>query len=580
MFKFIYKFFHKHYHRHYHGVYKNPKKLFIFDLFLLSTAIVMLGASLFFFFWKPGITDLIDLKISLGDTRIKSGEPVHLSVHYTNRSTFALTHPSLAVHLPDGFIIDRAKTPENIFSADSILTLEDIKPGAKGQADIYGTLFAEPKSDERILATLSYQTEKSSATEQKFASFFVTLPASVLEDTLTIATTTFAGQALPFTYTLKNTGASPVDGISLEDTWTPALLSDAANKSITLAPSETKTVTGTLKAPGAAGDYTVVIRSKIIANNQPIIQSIQQKTISVFVPSVSSEIKLLQQVPYIEPNQTLPAEISWKNTSSLTLSQLRIKITPTPGIIDISKTARENQLKIENGSLIIDSSRRTALATAAPGAGDTTTITFYLLPTFTASGNAPRLSIIPSVEGGTAGFNGQQFSAPGASVSLPLATDLTLTTETRYYTPEGDQLGRGPLPPEVGQSTKYWIFVELFNTINSVEKNNLIITLSPGVTFTGKQSVTLGSPLSASGQNLTWSLHEIPPNTKTGWYFEVETTPTEAMIGKSISLIRNISFSGSDTVVSKDFNLSSGAITNALRANDRGSKSGSKVIQP
>ncbi len=580
MFKFIYKFFHKHYHHHYHGVYKNPKKLFIFDLFLLFTAVVMLGSSLFFFFWKPGITELIDLKISLGDTRIKSGEPVRLSVSYTNRSKFALTHPNLAVHLPDGFIVDRTKTPENIFSTDSILALQDIKPGAKGQADIYGILFAEPKSDERILATLSYQTEKGSSTEQKFASFFVTLPDSIFEDTLTIATTTFAGQQLPFTYTIKNTGAAPVNGISLEDTWTTPLISEAGNKNIMLAPGETKTVTGTLQAPATAGDYKITIRSKIIANNQPIIQSSEERTLTVFVPSVSSEIKVLKQLPYIEPGQEIPTEISWKNTSSFTLSQLRIKITPTAGIVDLTKTARENQLTIENGSLIINSNRRTPLATAAPGTGDTLNILFYILPNFSAAKSAPRLVITPVIEGGTTGLTDQQFSTNGTAISLPLATDLTLTTQTRYFTPEGDQLGRGPLPPEVGESTKYWIFVELFNTINSVEDNKLTISLPSGITFTGKQSVTLGSPLAGNGQTLTWEMREIPPGTKTGWYFEVEAIPNNTMTGKNITLVKNISFSGSDAVVSKDFSLNAGPITNVLRTNDRGSNSGSKVVQP
>jgi hypothetical protein len=180
MFKHIYTFFHRHYHHHYHGVYKNPKKLFIFDLFLLFIAIAMLGSSLFFFFWKPGTTDLIDLKISLGDTRIKSGEAVHLTVNYTNRSKFSLNHPTLSVHLPDGFIVDRNKTPENVFSNNSIINLGTVEPGAKGQAEIYGTLWAEPRSDERIVATLSYQADGQSTTEQKFASFFATLPESIL----------------------------------------------------------------------------------------------------------------------------------------------------------------------------------------------------------------------------------------------------------------------------------------------------------------------------------------------------------------------------------------------------------------
>jgi hypothetical protein len=173
-----------------------------------------------------------------------------------------------------------------------------------------------------------------------------------------------------------------------------------------------------------------------------------------------------------------------------------------------------------------------------------------------------------------------EFNQEGTSISFALPTDLTLQTQVRYFTAEGDQLGRGPLPPEVGTATKYWVFVELFNTINPVDNARLTITLSPGVTYGGKQSVTLGPPLTSSGNSLTWQFPEIPASTKTGWYFEVTVTPTESSVGKNLSLIQNISLSTTDAVVNKEFTLSSGALNNVLKTNDRGARSGSRVVQP
>ncbi len=582
MFKRIHAFFHTHYHRHYHGIYKNPKKLFIFDLFLLGTSLIMLGSSLFFFFWKPGTTDLVDLKISLGDTRIKSGEAVKVSVNFTNRNKFELTRPTLAIHLPDGFIVDRSKTPESVFSNNSIVALDTIEPGAKGQAEVYGHLFAEPKTDERILASLSYQAGPDRAVEQKLASYFITLPESILQDTLAIASSSFGKQSVPFTYTLKNTGSTPVNNLGLEDTWNEPLVPENKRKDLTLAPGETIELKGTLTAPTQAGEYTVVIRSYVVANNQKITQSTQQKKLTVIVPELRSEIKLTKPVAFVEPRQELPLEISWKNTNAFALKNVRLKITPTAGLVDLAKTGRENQLKVENGALVIDSSRRTVLGRAEPGATDTLEITLYLLPSFQGSNNAPRLTITPTLEGSTELIEGQVFNESSAPLILALSTDLALNAEVRYFTAEGDQLGRGPLPPEVGNSTKYWVFLELFNTINPTEENALTISLAPGVTFTGKQSVTLGKPLGTSGdgRTLSWQHPEIPPATKTGWYFELESTPTEANIGKNLSLVQGITFTAKDSVVSKAFRLQPGSLTNVLKANDRGSRSASKVIAP
>ncbi len=74
------KFLRSHYHKRYHGVYQHAKKLFAFDLALLAFAFLMLGSSIFFFFWKPGLTGLIDVSISLGNERIKSGDEVRPTV--------------------------------------------------------------------------------------------------------------------------------------------------------------------------------------------------------------------------------------------------------------------------------------------------------------------------------------------------------------------------------------------------------------------------------------------------------------------------------------------------------------------
>ena len=120
MFKAIYNLFHSHYHRRYHGQYMHAKKLFVFDLFLLGGAIITLIAGLFFFFWKPGLTNWIDLNLSYGGNRIKSGEKVEMTLNYVNRSKETLTGVTLAIHLPPGFIIDRNLTPTTEFSDQSI----------------------------------------------------------------------------------------------------------------------------------------------------------------------------------------------------------------------------------------------------------------------------------------------------------------------------------------------------------------------------------------------------------------------------------------------------------------------------
>ncbi len=576
-------FLHRHYHRHYHGVYNNPKKLFIFDLVLLGIATLMLGSSLFFFFWKPGITDLIDLKISLGDTRLKSGDEVILTIDYTNRSKKYLKQPTLALRLPPGFIIDRTKTPESVFSKNSIFALEDLHPGASGQVGVSGQYWAMPGQEERIFATLSYQVENDSEREQKLGAYLATLPESVLATNFTTAaSSSFPNFPLAFTFKIKNTSASAISGISILTEGAKATFADNTPlKNITLQSGEEISLNGTLLSPTTPGEQTASFTTQVLANNNPITQSKNPTTFSVIAPSLTTSVSTNNTLDYIEPGQILPIQIAWKNNTPFALKNLRLRLKANPGLINLKTTATENKLKIIDGDLIIDSDARTAFANGAASQGEEFSLNLTLAPNFNAVDKSQtELRLTTVIEAESDQVAGQVFASKGADLILPLATDLTLNTQVRYYTADGDQLGRGALPPRVGETTKYWVFIEALNTINPIEDTALTIQLPSGVIPTGKQSVTLGSPLkwNETNRTLTWNILDIPAQSKTGWYFEVAVTPTASDVGKNLTLLNNVNFVASDKKVHKKFNLGVAQLTNVLKANDRGAKSGAKVV--
>jgi hypothetical protein len=114
-----------------------------------------------------------------------------------------------------------------------------------------------------------------------------------------------------------------------------------------------------------------------------------------------------------------------------------------------------------------------------------------------------------------------------------------------------------------------------FDQIN----NSFEASLSSGVSFTGKQSVTIGDPLRIENGKVIWNFPEIPANSQVGLYFEVSVTPNPSQIGRNISLIRDFSFDSEDSYVGKKFNLNGNGLSNILSASDRGSRMGSKVVE-
>lgn len=576
-------FLHRHYYKNYHGVYQHAKKLFIFDLVLLATSVAMFGAAVFLFLWKPTLVDLIDLSISLGNNRIRSGEEVRLTVDYTNKSKYRLQSISLALHLPDGFVVDRSKTPTSIFSDSAIFSsLKDLDPGAKGRAELYGWFWSTPAKEENFTANLSYKPENNNNREQKLAGFVAKLADSSITAQLEIPTSTLVNSLIKFKLSLKNIGANEVKNISVASNWGSNILDPKDTTNITLPANGTKIIEGQFTVPNRAGKYLLSFSPQILVNNRLITQAPASREIQAYAAQIISSAALAANTGYGEPRQTLPIQISWENKSSFKLQNLALHLTSNLiGVVDWKKTAVENNAKLEKNGISFSGSSRTKLSDGNPNSGDNFTATIYLLPTFTLpDAEKVSLEIFPVITANLTGATGQEFSQEGSRLSLPLATEVDFSNiEARYYTAEGDQLGRGPLPPQVGKTTKYWVFVKITNTTNALANAVFNASLPAGIDFTGKQSASIGPQIdyNSATRAISWKYSALPANSQTGLYFEVSVTPNSTQIGQNILLTNSLRFSATDEFTGKKFDLSHSPITNILNSDDAGQGLGSKV---
>ncbi|HNS33847.1 MAG TPA: hypothetical protein PKG83_01315 [bacterium] len=131
-----------------------------------------------------------------------------------------------------------------------------------------------------------------------------------------------------------------------------------------------------------------------------------------------------------------------------------------------------------------------------------------------------------------------------------VTTSITLNAFARYYSDQGDQIGIGPLPPQVGQTTKYWVFISLSDYFNDLENITIKAELGPNVALTGKQSASASSGLINAGRQITWQIDQArilgsePANV--GVAAEVALTPQKEQIGANAILLQNISLSATD----------------------------------
>ena len=115
----------------------------------------------------------------------------------------------------------------------------------------------------------------------------------------------------------------------------------------------------------------------------------------------------------------------------------------------------------------------------------------------------------------------------------------------RYYSDRGDQLGIGPLPPQVDIQTNYWIFWEI-ESINS-DFNNFLMSceLPENVIFTGNKTLLSGKlNHGEESRKVVWLLDSVKKNNQSYIIgFEVSLIPVKEDLGKIVNLAENIKYS-------------------------------------
>lgn len=114
-----------------------------------------------------------------------------------------------------------------------------------------------------------------------------------------------------------------------------------------------------------------------------------------------------------------------------------------------------------------------------------------------------------------------------------------LTTSIRYYAEAGDQLGVGPLPPRIGQTTTYWVAWTIGPLEGSLKDLHLSTLLPEGVKATGKFAAPLDGAFHAEDRHVAWDIPfvSLAGNEMLTFAFEISLTPTSTMLGRSVLLM-------------------------------------------
>lgn len=281
-----------------------------------------------------------------------------------------------------------------------------------------------------------------------------------------------------------------------------------------------------------------------------------KKESPAFLPSeFLAQIKINgQEKLTVNPGDDLQYVISYRNDSQKEIFDVAIKINLTGAIFDFERADFGGGVFRQGGVVWTKDQISDFIAMPVGANGE---LKFKIGTTKIVEpakvlkfGNVLKSQVEVSVKEKSNFGESSRFIA--AETENKINSDLAAQVLARYFTPDGDQLGRGPLPPKAGVATKYWIFLSAENNLNNVSDVFVSAILPQNVEWTGNKSVSLGElSYNETKRNVAWKVGEVGRYTgeewsKQGAAFEVALTPDAEQIGQAALLFDKIKIFGTD----------------------------------
>lgn len=244
--------------------------------------------------------------------------------------------------------------------------------------------------------------------------------------------------------------------------------------------------------------------------------------------------------PSFQINQPVSLNVSYKNNGAGPISHWQLALSDTDQAFSISRI----RLLSGQGSVSGDS---LTLPDLAPGE----TGTISLLINFSATDSNARTLNWQLVSAYT--YNDQNLSATQTLKPLDLQAQLNVSAVAYYNSPQGDQLGAGPLPPVVGLPTNYWIFWEA-KSDGDFKDLAMSGRLPQGVELTGARTLLAGQlKYNTSTRQLIWQVPDIKGGSdiyRAG--FEIQLVPTSSQLAHVPMLMAGLKYFSTDALSAQE----------------------------
>ena len=598
-------------------------KLPVLKWFLMGlTAVIIIGGSLFIYLYLGTRGSEIELSIH-GRERLESGEAVTIPISYKNVSGDTMKEVEIAIILSKDTLVRDQDGLERPAPPRFIKKLEDIGPRETRSTEVIARFFGHEGEEKTIEAVILYRPERLRARFSTRISKNLWIDHVPLAITWEVPELLTNGQEVTVKIRYTSNGRAPFHDLVLRfdspvgftlssSTPAPSIGKNFWNVG-TIEPGEEGIITlrgaiageeGEIKAfRGGLGKLNPGTREWVAyaEASQEVKMAINPISILGFLDGVRDK--------KINPGDRIRFTLKYKNNTASVLRNVSVRAFLESGPVTAFMGTSTKNLFLGTPQNLLDLA---TLGIERGGAFDSRVRAMVWTP-----GSSSELREVKPGEEGEFTFNLDARSQPSvkteqdknwivklrstvdvATIPQELAgTDLSLEDTLQFKVRSkiifsGKSLYRsssilnsGPIPPQVGKKTTYTILWETRNFSNDLDGAEIVIPLHPNAKWEGvvtPQDARISYD-GASG-DVRWKIGEIRAGTGVirpalVGGFMVSVVPSEADVGKVISLVGESRLSAKDTFTGEVIEEKQGALTTEVRYDSAVSPTGWRAVK-
>ncbi len=547
----------------------------VFGVSLIMTLIGSAWAG--FFFMNRGLFGIaaeqeLNLEIE-GATQIVLGEEVTYFFHYRNTRAEPLTDLKVYLNFPKDFEwVGRMPEPAE---GSEYWMLGSLAAGERGTITVRGKFRGPIESKTSIQAVASYRPENREVEQESMKTINIEYAGSVLQLEMDVPERAIPGESTAMNCIVTNTTDQMIEGvvarIRLPEGFIPepasmekGILTDGVFRTvlpgIEAGGFVSTTIEGTF-ASGFGGDAVVVTE----IGGEPDGSFLAMQKIEKVFPVMAGDLSLMLVVNGSDNperifgyGETIRAIIGYENTANEPLKKVSLTaiaetvpfkegVGTVVNALDWEKVTTSATSTVKNGRVLWKWEDNEELEEVAPyGSGNVELV----LPVAEAvkDENASVIQLTVFAEIGSVGKSELNREIRMKPMRFILLSDATLNAEARYFTEEGAPMGSGPLPPQVGTTTRYRIVWDIQKKVHELKDLRVSGILPRSVQFAGIASTTAGElNWDEKTRSVSWSLNRLPADVDSAeMQFNVELEPSLANEGRYADLMDEITFEAGD----------------------------------